>query len=243
MFPFVWQPLQDGVSYLGFILKSNCYSINDWYWLVRCVEKRINNWTYCFLSLGGRLLFINFVLQSVPVYWLSMALVPKAILDGIRRRMFQFLWAGNSTIYKFHLSAWQHISLPKSIGGWGLKHLAWFVDALGAKTLWRALFGDTLWSDIIRRTYLKSTLPYIWIRYNAAVCQPNASAIWRGLCITLLILKKRLAWNVGRGIWVHIGIDPIMGLQDDFRYHRRFCELCTHGKLRSYLGLLWWTTQ
>jgi hypothetical protein len=47
--------IEEGVKYLGFCLKPDCYRKEDWGWLIRKVEKRISTWVYRTLSRGGRL--------------------------------------------------------------------------------------------------------------------------------------------------------------------------------------------
>jgi hypothetical protein len=54
--------LDQGLKYLGFYLKPNCYRIGDWSWLIKKIEKKINNWTFRWLSLGGRLTLATSVL-------------------------------------------------------------------------------------------------------------------------------------------------------------------------------------
>jgi hypothetical protein len=60
------------------------------------VEKRIANWSHRWLSLGGRYTLIKVVLESIPVYWLSVEKIPKGTLNNIRRRVFSFLWTGKN---------------------------------------------------------------------------------------------------------------------------------------------------
>ena len=43
LFPFKGYPLDKGIKYLGFILKPNCYGIEDWKWLVKKIENKIQN--------------------------------------------------------------------------------------------------------------------------------------------------------------------------------------------------------
>jgi hypothetical protein len=43
--------LNQGLKYLGFSLKPNCYRIGEWSWLIKKIEKKINNWTFRCLSL------------------------------------------------------------------------------------------------------------------------------------------------------------------------------------------------
>ena len=51
--PFIC--MDKGMKYLGFFLKPNNYKVKDWLWLLQKIEKRIGNWTFRWLSLGGRL--------------------------------------------------------------------------------------------------------------------------------------------------------------------------------------------
>ena len=55
-FPFQMSKVKDRFKYLGYFLKPNCYKCEDWNSLVQNVEKRISQWTYKFLFLGGRLI-------------------------------------------------------------------------------------------------------------------------------------------------------------------------------------------
>jgi hypothetical protein len=75
--------LEQGMKYLGFFINPNAYRINDWLWLIQKVEKKLSHWTYHWLSLGGRLVLVNYVLQNMPVYWLSLAKVPVNIINKL----------------------------------------------------------------------------------------------------------------------------------------------------------------
>jgi hypothetical protein len=90
LLPFKFQLLDEGFKYLGFFLKPNSYLKSDWLWLLRKVEKRINSWCNRWLSLGGRFILVKSVLQNIPVFWLSLAKIPRYILDKIRQRVFTF---------------------------------------------------------------------------------------------------------------------------------------------------------
>lgn len=45
-FPFELGELDEGLKYLGFCLKPNCYSKQNWMWLVARIEKRIKAWYF-----------------------------------------------------------------------------------------------------------------------------------------------------------------------------------------------------
>ena len=146
--------LDSGFHYLGFYLKPNSYRINDWVWLWKRLDKKIGLWVYRYLSLGGRLTLAKAVLESIPVYWLSLFKVPGTILSGIRKKIFSFIWLGNNIDKKLHLARWEILSKPKAMGGWGLKNLSLFSKALRMKSFWRGLTANTLWCKVLSDKYI-----------------------------------------------------------------------------------------
>jgi hypothetical protein len=54
-FPFTFQDISEGLKYLGFQLKPNSYRKEDWKWLITKLEKRLNGWSFRWLSRAGRL--------------------------------------------------------------------------------------------------------------------------------------------------------------------------------------------
>ena len=46
LFPFRATTMEEGLKYLGFNLKPNCYCKSDWYWLLERIEQRIGKWSY-----------------------------------------------------------------------------------------------------------------------------------------------------------------------------------------------------
>ena len=83
--PYKVDPIHMGFKYLGYFIKPLRYEVKEWRWLLNNFKKRINHWSYKLLSLGGILVLICVVLTSLPVYWFSLALVPKTILRRMRQ--------------------------------------------------------------------------------------------------------------------------------------------------------------
>ena len=100
--------------------------VKYWWWLVKKFEKHVSNWTYCFLSLGGRLILLNSMLSGIPVYWFSLVKISSSILKEIKNIMINFLWVGVETSTISHLVRWEVISRPYCCGGWNVKNLEWF---------------------------------------------------------------------------------------------------------------------
>jgi hypothetical protein len=95
--------LKKDLKYLGFLLKPNDYRKTDWRWLIEKLEKRLKCWSHRWLSRAGRLVLIKSVLEAIPVYWMSLAWIPKGTLDKMRKLCFTYLWQGNKDKKKFTL--------------------------------------------------------------------------------------------------------------------------------------------
>ena len=112
------------------------------------VEGRIGCWTYKFLSREGRLVLLKAVLQSIPVYWVTIAYIPKGILQKLRKKCFSFLWMAKRHSEGIPLAKWQLLASPKELGGWGIKNPFLFCQSLAVKTLWRLIKNPgSLWGN------------------------------------------------------------------------------------------------
>ena len=68
------------IKYLGVPVSRNRIQISNWLPLVEKIAKRLDGWKGGALSLGGRLTLLNAYLSSIPIYSMSMYLLPKTIL-------------------------------------------------------------------------------------------------------------------------------------------------------------------
>ena len=111
------------IKYLGVLVSGNGIQNSNWLPLVEKISKRLDGWKGGALSLGGRLTLLNACLSSIPIYSMSMYLLPKSILkkiDSIRKR---FFWQGCSQKRKYYLVKWKKISQLRKKGGLGVKDL------------------------------------------------------------------------------------------------------------------------
>ena len=90
--PFPLSEWAVGFKYLGFSLKPNSYVFKDWLWLYQNIEKCILLWTNRCLSKGGQLVLLKSVLQSIDVYWATIATISKGFLHKVKKICFSFLW-------------------------------------------------------------------------------------------------------------------------------------------------------
>ncbi|WMV25590.1 hypothetical protein MTR67_018975 [Solanum verrucosum] len=99
-------------------LVANSKSKEIWNGVIEKCEKKLSRWKSQYLSLGGRVILINSVLDALPSYMMSLfpilATVIK-ILDNIRR---SFLWQGSKEKKGFYLVKWKALTVSKKRGGW-----------------------------------------------------------------------------------------------------------------------------
>lgn len=202
------------MKYLGFNLKPSAYSINDWTWITDKFYKLISGWEYRCLSMAGRLILTQSVLTQLSVYWAQLYHLPSAILNRLNRLMACFIWGGNKEKRKFHLSNLKYLTLPKKTGGWGIMQLRIFGMALLCRSLWRAVFGDNLWSAVVKTKYLRNKDIQYWYR-TKSFGKNQGSVIWSSLTKVSQYFFKRMLWKFQSGNHILIGIDPISGVQSD----------------------------
>jgi hypothetical protein len=152
------------MKYLGLYLKPKQYKKCDWQWLRVKVEKRINTRCNRWLSKGGHLVLVKANLEAIPVYWISLALVPKGVLETIRKLCYKFIWFGYQKKKGLLLDSCEKMALPKSFGRWGHENPFFFSKALAAKKLWRLIQERILWVQVVRAKYIAPNIMEDWIK-------------------------------------------------------------------------------
>jgi hypothetical protein len=75
------------------------------------------------LSVGGRLVLINSVLSSLPMFMLSFFEVPKGVLKKLDYYISQFFWQSDEHKKKYRLTKWEVLCTPRDQGGLGVPNL------------------------------------------------------------------------------------------------------------------------
>jgi hypothetical protein len=94
LLPYTFTSLHIGFKYLGFHLRIGPQRATDWSWLLTKIKKKIGNWCYKWISLGGRDILLKSVLESQSIYWMAVEFIPRSIINQIRKMSFNFLWKG-----------------------------------------------------------------------------------------------------------------------------------------------------
>ena len=142
-------------TYLGFPLGGNMNRDSAWHPVVKRNQTRLASWKTKILSRAGRLTLIKSVLNSLPVYYLSMFKMPKSVALKIVRLQRRFFWGG-SCRDKFGspMVNWSHIQLPKELGGLGVGNILHKNLILLFKWWWRfSDSNDMLWKRILTSVY------------------------------------------------------------------------------------------
>ncbi|XP_058752127.1 uncharacterized protein LOC131625264 [Vicia villosa] len=91
-----------------------------WKHLVNNLRNKLSSWKGKNLSMGGRVVMINAVLNAMPVYFLPLYKAPIQVLKEIKRIESNFLWRGKNKRI-IHWVSWDTVCSPVASGGLGIK--------------------------------------------------------------------------------------------------------------------------
>jgi len=139
------------IKYLGIPLGANMRKASSWQSVLDKVQKRLLSWKSCSLSRAGKVVMIKAVLNSLPMYYLSMFKIPKKVANDIVRIQRKFLWSGEKGGRFIPLVKWDIVQKQKSEGGLGVGDLEKKNAALLFKWWWRFINEeDMLWKKVIQ---------------------------------------------------------------------------------------------
>lgn len=81
-------------SYLGLPLSTHKLNLADFFFIIDKVDKRLAGWRGLLLSLAGRAVLVRSVLRALPIYAMSVLLLPAGTLQEIEKRCRAFFWTG-----------------------------------------------------------------------------------------------------------------------------------------------------
>ncbi|WVZ77334.1 hypothetical protein U9M48_025213 [Paspalum notatum var. saurae] len=116
-------------GYLGIPMHHRKIANKDWFSVEERFQKKLSSWKGKLLSSGGRLVLMNSVLSSLPMFMFSFFEVTKG---------------------------WNILSTPRDIGGLGILNLEVQNKCLLGKWLFKLLTEDGIWQDLLRKMYLHS---------------------------------------------------------------------------------------
>jgi hypothetical protein len=108
-------------SYLGLLVGENPRRASTWDPVVDRLRKRLRSWGNRYVSLGGRTVLINSVLNSIPIFCLSFLKMSVVVIKKITRIQREFLWGGVKGGRKISWVKWKNVCMPRSQGGLGVR--------------------------------------------------------------------------------------------------------------------------
>jgi hypothetical protein len=105
---------------------------------------------------------------------------------------------------------WERIVVPKALGGWGLKNIFLFSKSLTAKCTWRLINTSSLWTRVVHQKYIVPLSILDWVRDPIKIIY-GISIIWKAVIKAFELIGNGLAWRIGSGRMVWIGLDPWAG--------------------------------
>ncbi|WVZ96211.1 hypothetical protein U9M48_041878, partial [Paspalum notatum var. saurae] len=193
--------------YLGIPMHHRKLRNSDWAHIEERFEKRLIGWKGKLLSVGGRLVLINSVLSSLPMFMLSFFKIPKGILKKLEYFRSRFFWQNDQHKKKYHLIRWDQIRQPKEQGGLGVIDLEVQNKCLLSKWLFKLANEDGIWQNLLRAKYLRSK------PLGTVNKKPGDSHFWAGL----MELKDEFlglgSFSVGEGTQVRFWEDTWSGNQ------------------------------
>jgi len=111
-------------TYLGLPLSPHKLRVSDYQPLLTSFDRYLAGWKARLLSSGGRLVLVNAVLGSLPIYYMSSILLPKTVRDMLDAKRRAFFWTGEEKCSGAScLVSWDRVCLSRGAGGLGVKNL------------------------------------------------------------------------------------------------------------------------
>jgi hypothetical protein len=180
--------------YLGIPMNTHKIRNQDWQLVETRFQKKLASWKSKLLSAGGRLVLINAVLSSLPMFMMSFFRIPKGVLKKLDYYRSRFYWQSDEHKKKYRLIKWGVLQQPKCLGGLGILDLETQNKCLLAKWIINLLNEDGTWQQLIKAKYLNRKT------FTQVAKRPGDSQFWMGLMEIkdTILAKGRFQVNNGR---------------------------------------------
>ncbi|GKV33735.1 hypothetical protein SLEP1_g42199 [Rubroshorea leprosula] len=99
-------------KYLGIPVGANPKRLDTWSPVIDCLRRKLSSWRSDSLSFGGRIILLNAVLSSIPVYFFSTLKAPKKVTNLLSLIQRRFLWGGSEDKNKIAWVRWNKRRMP-----------------------------------------------------------------------------------------------------------------------------------
>jgi len=141
-------------KYLGLPVEANPLKLATWEPLLEQLSRRLNSWGNKYVSLGGRIVLLNSVLNAIPIFYLSYLKMAAVVWRKVVKIQHDFLWGGGRGGRKLCWVKWSEVCQPKRNGCLGVRDIRLVNLSLLAKWRWRLLqSGEGLWQEVLIDKY------------------------------------------------------------------------------------------
>ncbi|XP_016192633.1 uncharacterized protein LOC107633533 [Arachis ipaensis] len=103
------------VKYLGVNLGANPWLLKTWKPVIDKVEEKLSLWKAKVLNKTDKLVLIKSILNSLPVYYLSLYKMPKAVVEKLITLQRIFLWGKEDGKPGIAQVKWEVVQAPKKV--------------------------------------------------------------------------------------------------------------------------------
>ena len=141
-------------KYLGVPIITDKRDKRAFDYIIDKIRTKLSAWKARSLSLAGRLTLVNSITSVIPTHIMQCNLLPTKICNELDRISRNFLWGDATSSKKMHVVNWDIVTLPKHLGGLGIKIIMVRNKALLAKRAW-ALHTNSpnFWAETLRKKY------------------------------------------------------------------------------------------
>ena len=184
------------ITYLGIALGANSKKVSTWKLVMERIEKRLSMWKAKTLSRASRLILIKSVLNNMPIYYMELFKIPKAVVKKIIQVQRKFFWAGSKNGRGIPLVAWEIIQRPKHLGGLCVGDLVIKNTALLFKWWWHFFYGnESLWKRVIASNHYRS------LNIQELVLEEGVKEGLWGQVMSIPSTSREISDVISSGLW------------------------------------------
>ncbi|KAK1325137.1 hypothetical protein QJS10_CPA01g01196 [Acorus calamus] len=151
--------------------------------VLETVSQRLQGWKGQLLSMAGRCVLIQSVINAMPQHFMLSAALSVGVANEVEKAARSFLWNGSSLAPKIHLICWESVTRDKKEGGLGIRRLTGLREAILGIIAFKFLLSPSMLSSMY-------ALKYKWNGNPWELVEPRtASPVWKSLCFGLRLIR------------------------------------------------------
>lgn len=220
------------IHYLGANISSSPRFAKFWEPLVSKISGKLSSWQGKLVNHAGKAVLLKAAIDSIPLYWFHLFLIPKSIEHKIECIRKKFFWGtkglGAEERSKMHLVSWNKICSSKKVAGLGLTTIRHRNIAFLYKWWWRSCAErNSFWNRFMQSKYdadFAVSLSKVGTNKTSSFIFKNI--IQAGDLMDMQVHNSFFYWQLGNGnsalFWEDIWIGH-NALRDNFP---RLYEMC-----------------